>query len=283
MFFLVERAHVVLGGGLPRRDSKIYRLNLLIFVVWAGECISPLLAPADWPCLGIFVAISVSHRSTLNPLMQSSCEFEIGTYAIATAMGMDVLSNTYLMLLFVVPLLRTRISSAALRSLAKKSIVAAAVSTLSSAANMTLMAWKHGGKSSWLCMLLCSLDVTICSTAIFFVRVPSLFQASLTLVGHDVMRRIATSDSFCSAGDARVLQGSLRSDDREQGEFQLGRGRGKGRDTVALLGGRSRLLARRRFGGAAGSSRAEGQDGILYTKAVLDTACCNSHWIKVKI
>lgn len=47
MFFLVERAHVVLGGGLPRRDSKIYRLNLFIFVVWAGECISPLLAPAD--------------------------------------------------------------------------------------------------------------------------------------------------------------------------------------------------------------------------------------------
>lgn len=151
------------GGGAPRRSSRLYKCNLLILVCW----------------IAVFFVLVFTRFSRFDPLTDS-CSFTISPASSASAMALDCFSNIYLLLLFAYPLWRKECSSPALRSLAFRAIFAATVATLSSAGNLLLISVQHGTQDSWLCLLMCTADITISASAIFYVRPSPRAGGSLT-------------------------------------------------------------------------------------------------------
>ena len=123
----------VVSNSQKRRGSLLYKMNLLVLVAWIGEH-SLQTSHDSTPThdTGIFIGLCFSRRSQIDP-KDNTCVFDVDHKTVVIALVLDIVTNTYLALLFVIPLKQGSSRSPALSRLASRSLVAAVVATAASA------------------------------------------------------------------------------------------------------------------------------------------------------
>ncbi|KAG8832526.1 hypothetical protein FRC17_001183 [Serendipita sp. 399] len=85
----------------------------------------------------------------------------------------DVFLNVFLTGMFVYPLLRHRLSNPKLRSLAKRTCLAASFALGTSVVNILILTLLHGKQLGWVCLASCGFDVTVNALVIYFITAPT--------------------------------------------------------------------------------------------------------------
>lgn len=98
--------------------------------------------------------------------------------SVELAIAVDLFTDLYLGLLFIVPLFRGTWHSSRLRGIAVRSSVASVISMCSTVTNLSLWIGMHGSEISWMCLAICTLDTVVNATALFAVRPSFLSLAS---------------------------------------------------------------------------------------------------------
>ncbi|KAF8603316.1 hypothetical protein BDV93DRAFT_556657 [Ceratobasidium sp. AG-I] len=139
---LIERVHVVWSDGMPRWKSPIYRF-----------CFALVLP------LGIIAGIMIFQRTAF--VYNGYCIIGISRFSSLLLLTYDFCINTFLTVMFIIPLLRSSIRSAWLRAIAVRTTVAACVALLVSAANVVVLYVLDGQEMIWVCFGACGVDVVI--------------------------------------------------------------------------------------------------------------------------
>ncbi|KAM0747195.1 hypothetical protein T439DRAFT_328957 [Meredithblackwellia eburnea MCA 4105] len=150
-WFLVERAQLVHGGLTTRRESRLYRANVLLLLAW----------------ITIFAVVCARNRTHLRT--DGQCLVETTDLASGIAVGIEVLINLYLSVLFAWPLYRGQWSSPSLKALAVKSLIAVAVSMTFSVGNMIIFTVLHGKEIGWMCLACCTVDVSMTAFTLYII------------------------------------------------------------------------------------------------------------------
>lgn len=151
-WFLIERVHIVLGNGQSRRSSKLYLVNTSIIGCWM-----------------VAVLIFLVHIEFHIRPSDDSCVMRAKQYGVLSVMSVDIFTEIYLSVLFVMPLLRGNWLDPALKSVALKSLCAAIIAMTSSTANLALLALFGWHEIMALCVITCCLDTMINVSGIFAV------------------------------------------------------------------------------------------------------------------
>ncbi|KAI8099795.1 uncharacterized protein BX664DRAFT_322130 [Halteromyces radiatus] len=160
--WLIERAYIVSDGRNARFDTWSYRFNLFLMT----------------PYIGIFVLMLVYHNS----IMTSTGQCYIGLQPIANipVLVYDTIFNLYMTILFVIPLIRVgrgvnsfEWKSSRLFEITKRSLIASTVCLVASFANALSATIMYGRQRSWLCLMCCTIDVTINVLTIHWVTTPT--------------------------------------------------------------------------------------------------------------
>lgn len=153
--FLVERAHVVLGHGLKRRQSLLCIVNYILVTLVYIVCFT-----LYWP---------FHHAWIEQP--QNICMLRIKRSVLLSYIGCDGLFNVYLTTLFLLPLIKShslRNSSvsngtskplnAKLRELSLRTFIGSCLALITISANMIIFT-VFEDEAMWLCMVCCQTDV----------------------------------------------------------------------------------------------------------------------------
>ncbi|CAO3587628.1 unnamed protein product [Absidia cylindrospora] len=160
--WLIERAYIADDGRKNRTDSWSYRFHILLMT----------------PYIAIFTLMIIYHNSILT----STGECYIGLQPIANipVLVYDTIFNLYMTVLFVIPLIRVGRGvnahdwkSSRLYDLTKRSLIASSVCLVASFANALGATIMHGKQRGYLCMMCCTIDVTINVLTIHWVTTPS--------------------------------------------------------------------------------------------------------------
>ncbi|CAO3576588.1 unnamed protein product [Absidia cylindrospora] len=163
--WLIERAYLVSDGRNNRMDSWTYKFHLFLMS----------------PYIIIFVLMMIYHNS----IMTDSGECYIGLQPIANipVLVYDTIFNLYMTILFVIPLIRVGQGvntfdwkSSRLYHLTKRSLIASTVCLVASFANALSATILEGKQRGFLCMMCCTIDVTINLLTIHWVTNPSTKQ-----------------------------------------------------------------------------------------------------------
>lgn len=151
-WFLIERVYIVLGDGRTRRTSKLYLFNMSVIACWF-----------------VAVVIFVLHLKVYIRPSDESCVMITKRYGVLLVINVDIVTEIYLSLLFAVPLFKGRWSDPALRSIASKSLWAAAIAMSSSTANILVLGIFGWREVMSMCVVSCCLDTLINVFGIFAV------------------------------------------------------------------------------------------------------------------
>lgn len=162
--------HIVVSNSQKRWNSSLYRLNLLVLVAWVGESSLHLIArlSTDRDDTGIFIGLCFSRKTQIQD--DQTCIFDVNHTTVVIALVLDIVTNLYLALLFVIPLKKGSSRSPALSRLASRSLVAAIIATAASAANISFIVAGNGMEEASFCLVACSADVFLTCSAVFWVR-----------------------------------------------------------------------------------------------------------------
>ncbi|SAL98494.1 hypothetical protein [Absidia glauca] len=154
---LIERAYIVADGRKCRTDNWAYRFHILLMS----------------PYIIIFVLMMIYH----NAIMTETGQCYIGLQPIANIPVL--IFNLYMTILFVIPLIRVGRGvdnfdwkSSRLYDLTKRSLIASTVCLVASFANALSATILEGKQRGYLCMMCCTIDVTINVLTIHWVTNP---------------------------------------------------------------------------------------------------------------
>ncbi|KAJ6517538.1 hypothetical protein C8R47DRAFT_256166 [Mycena vitilis] len=163
--FLTEKVYIVWGATRPRMRSPVYLICMGTVVMYTAVIVLLIIGrigefrPGDGACL-----IGVERSASIAVL----------TY--------DLFINVLLTSLFLWPLLRSKHSTARLRRMATRTLVASGAALTTSTINITILTVMRGRQLGWLCLSSCSLDMIFNAAALFWVTVgapqPSLSGSS---------------------------------------------------------------------------------------------------------
>jgi len=102
---------------------------------------------------------------------RDSGECVIGLHARATIplLAFDLYLNCFLTGMFLYPLYSSKVVNPTLRRVARRTLIAATASLVTSAVNMLILTIMHGKQLGWVCLASCGADVTLNAVAVFWV------------------------------------------------------------------------------------------------------------------
>ncbi|KAF5345422.1 hypothetical protein D9757_013478 [Collybiopsis confluens] len=153
--FLVERVYVVWSpriGGRGRLKSPVYIFSLIVVSLYA-----------------VVVILMIIGRVHFLRQGDGTCFMGLKTFSSYAILGYDMSISVIFTLMFLWPLLRAKLHSDRLKSVAVRTLIASAVALSSSSANTLGLAILKGREEGWLCLGSCSLDIICNASAVFWI------------------------------------------------------------------------------------------------------------------
>ncbi|KAJ8092621.1 hypothetical protein PM082_006946 [Marasmius tenuissimus] len=135
----------------PRMKSPVFRISMISLLVYAA-----LVAPAVW-------------SQSASTFQEGSCAFSFKTYGLILLSIYDFIQVGFFTFMFCWPLCSSRIRSAALRTVAKMTLIGGLFGLLVSTANLTLVFKMKGHQLDWVCITSCVLDITLNGLIFYWV------------------------------------------------------------------------------------------------------------------
>ncbi|KAG0266540.1 hypothetical protein BG011_002030 [Mortierella polycephala] len=154
--FLIEKVFVVSSVTTTRKDTMLYRVNIL------------LLTPYT-----IILALMVLNRvAVLNE--NDDCYIGLKPAASITLILYDIFISSWLTILFIRPLMSTTSvlqgpSKGKLRQVARRTLIGSVIALVLSSANVFTLVYYKGYEDSVICLLSCTLDVTLNACSVHWV------------------------------------------------------------------------------------------------------------------
>ncbi|KAF9962357.1 hypothetical protein BGZ65_009299 [Modicella reniformis] len=154
--FLIEKVHVVSAVTSRRKDSLLYRINIL------------LLTPYT------FILILMIFNRVAEVKEEGKCYIGLKPTASITLILYDIFISAWLTILFIRPLMSTTSalqgpSKGKLRQVARRTLIGSIIALILSSANVFTLVFYKGYEDSILCLLSCTLDVTLNACTIHWV------------------------------------------------------------------------------------------------------------------
>ncbi|CAG9938988.1 unnamed protein product, partial [Clonostachys rosea f. rosea IK726] len=156
--FLVEKAHIIRGTTKKRLKSKLYLFN-------------------SFGIMSVFIIVIVlNFIYRIVRMEQGQCFIGMEGVGIIPLITFDSLANTYLTLLFLIPLrkiykfrkmARTQANSH-LQNVALRTFIGALCTLISSVTNLTVL-MALNGEPGWVCLMCCNCDVLFSAAVIHWV------------------------------------------------------------------------------------------------------------------
>ncbi|VUC31735.1 unnamed protein product, partial [Clonostachys rosea] len=156
--FLVEKAYIIRGTPKPRLKSKLYLFN-------------------SFGIMSIFIVVIVlNFLYRIVRMEQGQCFIGMEGVGIIPLITFDSLANTYLTLLFLIPLrkiykfrkmARTQ-ANYRLQNVALRTFIGALCTLISSVTNLTVL-MALNGEPGWVCLMCCNCDVLFSAAVIHWV------------------------------------------------------------------------------------------------------------------
>ncbi|KAG0280898.1 hypothetical protein BGZ95_008069 [Linnemannia exigua] len=154
--FLIEKVYVVSSVTTLRRDTTLYRVNILLLT----------------PYTIILVLMILNRVAVLD--VNDQCFIGLKPLASITLILYDIFISSWLTILFIRPLMSTTSvlqgpSKGKLRQVARRTLIGSIVALILSSANVFTLVYFKGYEDSVLCLLSCTLDVTLNACAVHWV------------------------------------------------------------------------------------------------------------------
>ncbi|KAG0207399.1 hypothetical protein BGX28_001338 [Mortierella sp. GBA30] len=154
--FLMEKVYVVTAVGTTRSNFMLYRINLGLLV----------------PYLVIFCLMIYYRASEVLP--NGQCHIGLLPEASVTLIAYDAFISTWLTILFIRPLMSSTSmlqgpSKGKLRDVARRTLTGSLIALLLSTANVFTLVLFKGQERGLLCLVSCTVDVTLNAAAVHWV------------------------------------------------------------------------------------------------------------------
>ena len=143
--YLIEKAHVVncaLHRFEKRGHSALYLFNMASISLYA-----------------VVITLMIVYRKS--EVENGECSVGLKDVASSTLLIFDSIYRSYLMTLFIWPLVKNAAISTRIMDMAKKNVFGSIMSLLFSSANIGSILFMHGNQMASMCLFLCMLDVFV--------------------------------------------------------------------------------------------------------------------------
>ncbi|CAE6431563.1 unnamed protein product [Rhizoctonia solani] len=152
---LIERVRAVWNTKRPRWRSPVYLF-----------CVALLI-----PLAGMVAGEMIPHA--IHYIYNGYCVLGVTRLSSVFFLAYDICINLFLTGMFVVPLMRSTIRSAWLRTVAIRSTVASVIALVSTTANGAIIFATHGNEAIWVCLGACATDLVINAVVLYWaLQVP---------------------------------------------------------------------------------------------------------------
>ncbi|KAG0203462.1 hypothetical protein BGX33_009115 [Mortierella sp. NVP41] len=154
--FLIEKVYVVSSVTTTRMDTMLYRFNILLLT----------------PYTVILVLMILNHVAVLDE--NDQCFIGLKPLASITLILYDIFISCWLTVLFIRPLMSTTSvlqgpSKGKLRQVARRTLIGSVIALILSSGNVFTLVYYRGYEDSVLCLLSCTLDVTLNACTVHWV------------------------------------------------------------------------------------------------------------------
>ncbi|KAF8943239.1 hypothetical protein BGZ47_005663 [Haplosporangium gracile] len=154
--FLIEKVYVVSSVTTLRRDTTLYRVNILLLT----------------PYTVILVLMILNRVAVLD--VNDQCYIGLKPLASITLILYDIFISSWLTILFIRPLMSSTSvlqgpSKGKLRQVAQRTLIGSIVALILSSVNVFTLVYFKGYEDSVLCLLSCTLDVTLNACSVHWV------------------------------------------------------------------------------------------------------------------
>ncbi|KAF9149148.1 hypothetical protein BG015_009063 [Linnemannia schmuckeri] len=154
--FLIEKVYVVSSVTTTRKDTMLYRFNILLLT----------------PYTVILVLMILNHVAVLDE--NDQCFIGLKPLASIVLILYDIFISCWLTVLFIRPLMSTTSvlqgpSKGKLRQVARRTLIGSVIALILSSGNVFTLVYYRGYEDSVLCLLSCTLDVTLNACTVHWV------------------------------------------------------------------------------------------------------------------
>ncbi|KAF9305035.1 hypothetical protein BGZ74_011612 [Mortierella antarctica] len=154
--FLIEKVYVVSSVTTTRKDTLLYRINILLLT----------------PYTVILVLMILNRVAVLNE--KDECIIGLKPLASIVLILYDIFVSSWLTILFIRPLMSTTSvlqgpSKGKLRQVARRTLIGSIIALVLSSGNVFTLVYYRGYEDSVLCLLSCTLDVTLNAVTVHWV------------------------------------------------------------------------------------------------------------------
>ncbi|KAF9129430.1 hypothetical protein BGX30_013945 [Mortierella sp. GBA39] len=154
--FLIEKVYVVSSVTTTRKDTTLYRFNILLLT----------------PYTIILVLMILNHVAVLDE--NDQCFIGLKPLASIVLILYDIFISCWLTVLFIRPLMSTTSvlqgpSKGKLRQVARRTLIGSVIALILSSGNVFTLVYYRGYEDSVLCLLSCTLDVTLNACTVHWV------------------------------------------------------------------------------------------------------------------
>ncbi|KAG0085511.1 hypothetical protein BGZ93_000630 [Podila epicladia] len=154
--FLIEKVYVVSSVTTTRKDTLLYRINILLLT----------------PYTVILVLMILNRVAVLNE--KDECIIGLKPLASIVLILYDIFVSCWLTVLFIRPLMSTTSvlqgpSKGKLRQVARRTLIGSIIALVLSSGNVFTLVYYRGYEDSVLCLLSCTLDVTLNAVTVHWV------------------------------------------------------------------------------------------------------------------
>ncbi|KAG0250877.1 hypothetical protein BG011_008004 [Mortierella polycephala] len=154
--FLIEKVYVVSSVTTTRKDTMLYRINILLLT----------------PYTIILVLMVLNRVAVLDE--NDQCFIGLRPLASITLILYDIFISSWLTILFIRPLMSTTSvlqgpSKGKLRQVARRTLIGSVIAMILSSSNVFTLVYYRGYEDSVLCLLSCTLDVTLNACTVHWV------------------------------------------------------------------------------------------------------------------
>ncbi|KAF9408451.1 hypothetical protein BGZ94_002308 [Podila epigama] len=154
--FLIEKVYVVSSVTTTRKDTLLYRVNILLLTPYTIIL-----------CLMILNRVALINEN-------EECIIGLKPTASITLILYDIFVSCWLTVLFIRPLMSTTSvlqgpSKGKLRQVARRTLIGSVIALVLSSGNVFTLVYYRGYEDSVLCLLSCTLDVTLNAVTVHWV------------------------------------------------------------------------------------------------------------------
>ncbi|KAJ7679366.1 hypothetical protein DFH06DRAFT_1316292 [Mycena polygramma] len=200
--FLTEKVYIVWDTTRPRLRSPVYLVCLGTVLLYAVVIIIMLIGRVDEFRPG-----------------DRACVIGLKPIASIPLLTYDLYINVLLTTLFLWPLLRSRHSSARLRSVATRTLVASGAALTTSTINITVLTIMKGHQLGWICLSSCGADMIFNAAALFWVTIGA---QQPTLSGSSANRQLSDVPANTMVPPPSPARSTFKQEIKSSNMFKMG-------------------------------------------------------------